>query len=137
MADLLRRVFGLIDLRYKDMGDGSHAEVVSVDGVAVESYSVPVGAPVVGQAVIAVTGTAVALSAVALALPAGTVLVSALAANDATGGSVGGATVTDDVDGTGNGFILEAGKSTVVNADDLADVYVNGVAGDIFSFAAG
>lgn len=32
MGDELRTVFGLIDLRYREMGDGSHAEVVSVHG---------------------------------------------------------------------------------------------------------
>ena len=105
--------------------------------VGIASYTVPAGAPVVGQVVIAVTGTAVVLSAASVALPAGTVLVSALEANNAAGGTVGGVAVTNIVNGAGNGFILEAGKSTVVNADDLADVYVNGTAGDIFSFAAG
>jgi len=33
MADVLRRVFGIIDKLYKDMGDGSHAEVVAVGDI--------------------------------------------------------------------------------------------------------
>lgn len=34
MADILSRVFGRFDKRYRDMGDGSHAEVVALGGVA-------------------------------------------------------------------------------------------------------
>ena len=136
--------------KYEDMGDGTHALVVSINGsgltdtelratavdTIVESYAVPVGAPIVGQAVIAVTGTAVALGA-SVTLPAGTVLVTSLTGNNAAHGTVGGSGVNNTKDGTGNGYILEAGKSVVINADDLADVYVNGTAGDKFSYAAG
>ena len=157
--------------KYEDMGDGTHALVVSVGGTIpvsggltdtqlratavpvsgpvtdtelratavdtiVESYAVPVGAPIVGQAVIAVTGTAVVLGA-SVTLPAGTVLVTSLTGNNAAHGTVGGSGVNNTKDGTGNGYILEAGKSVVINADDLADVYVNGTAGDKFSYAAG
>lgn len=37
MADILREVFGVLWKRYRDMGDGSHAEVilsVANDGLA-------------------------------------------------------------------------------------------------------
>jgi len=157
--------------KYEDMGDGTHALVVSVGGtipvsggltdaqiratplpvsgpatnaelrltsldVDVMTYAVPVGAPIVGQAVIAVTGTAVVLGTT-VTLPAGTVLVTALSTNNAAHAVVGATGVANTKDGTGDGYILEAGKSVVINADDLADVFVNGTAGDIFSYAAG
>lgn len=32
MADVLRRVFGLVDKRFRDMGDGTHAEVMALGG---------------------------------------------------------------------------------------------------------
>lgn len=32
MPDILREVFGIFDKRYRDMGDGSHAEVVALGG---------------------------------------------------------------------------------------------------------
>ena len=34
MADLLSEIFGLVSKRYRDMGDGSHAEVVAVGSIA-------------------------------------------------------------------------------------------------------
>lgn len=33
MADILREIVGIFDKRYRDMGDGTHAEVVSVGGL--------------------------------------------------------------------------------------------------------
>lgn len=102
----------------------------------IDSIATPTGAPIVGQVAIAVTGTAVRLSAVSVVLPGGSLLVCALAGNSAAG-TCGGSTVTDDVDGTGNGLIIEAGDTRVVFASDLSDVYVNGTAGDIFTWSAG
>jgi hypothetical protein len=57
--------------------------------------------------------------------------------NNAAHGTVGDSTVTNTVDGTGNGYILEAGDIVVAIASDLADVYVNGTANDVFSYSAG
>jgi hypothetical protein len=119
--------------RYRDMGDGTHALVTAVGSVG--AVTVPTGAPVTGQVAIAVTGTAVRLSAASVPLPGGGALIKALTDNTAAG-TVGGAGVTNTVDGTGNGFILEAGDLGVVYADDLNLVYVNGTAGDIFSYSA-
>ncbi|MGC9395397.1 MAG: hypothetical protein ACP5J4_11135 [Anaerolineae bacterium] len=117
-----------------DLNDDTFALAVVVEGI--DGIAIPTGAPVVGQAVIAVTGTAVALAAVATPLPTSSVLVAALSTNGAMM-TVGGAGVTNTVDGSGNGFILEAGQSVVIMTDDLADVYVNGTANDIATFSAG
>lgn len=110
---------------------GGHQDAIGLNAVAI-----PTGAPVVGQKAIAVTGTAVALAASATPLPTASVLVYALTGN-AAAITVGGSGVTNTVDGSGNGYILEAGQSIVIMADDLADVYVNGTAGDIVAFSAG
>lgn len=104
--------------------------------VAAIEIAVPAGAPVCGQKVIAVTNTGIPLAAVATPLPTSSVVVYALAGN-AAAMTVGGSAVTNTIDGSGNGYILEAGQSVVVMADDLADVYVNGTAGDIATFSAG
>ena len=119
------------ELRAADVPVTLDGETVSVDGIAV-----PTGAPLVGQKVIAVTNTRLALAAVATPLPTSSVVVYALAGN-AAAMTVGGSAVTNTVDGSGNGYILEAGQSVVVMADDLADVYVNGTAADIATFSAG
>ena len=99
------------------------------------SINVSASAPLNGQVVIAVTGTAVVL-ATTTALPGGSAVVTALSTNSAMG-TVGDSTVTNTVDGSGNGYILEADRSVVIVAEDLADVYVNGTAGDIFSYSGG
>ena len=156
--------------KYEDMGDGTHALVISVGGtitvtggltdaqlratpvpvsgpltdaevrataldVDVETLPKPVGAPIVGQVAVGVTGTAIVIGTT-LVLPGGTVIVSAHSGN-AAAGTVGGSGVTNTQDGSGNGYILEAGKSVVITAANLADVFVNGTAADIFSYAAG
>jgi len=103
--------------------------------VDVETLPKPAGAPIVGQVAVGVTGTAIVIGTT-LVLPGGTVIVSAHSGN-AAAGTVGGSGVTNTQDGSGNGYILEAGKSVVITAANLADVFVNGTAADIFSYAAG
>jgi hypothetical protein len=120
--------------RYVDMGDGTHALQTAVGKLA--GIAVPASAPVQGQAVIAVTGTAVRLSAVSVPLPGGVVIVKALSSNNAAHGTAGGAGLNNTKNGTGNGYIVEAGDSALIFAADLSDVYVNGTVGDIFSYSA-
>lgn len=49
MADFLNTVFGVIQKRYKDMGDGTHAEVVALGaGSEVDLGERPESMPVVG-----------------------------------------------------------------------------------------
>jgi len=135
--------------KYVDEGDGTHAlQVHAVTGgltdaqlrataldVDVETLPKPVGAPIVGQVAVGVTGTAIVIGTT-LVLPGGTIIISAHSGN-AAAGTVGGSGVTNTQDGSGNGYILEAGKSVVITAANLADVFVNGTAADIFSYAAG
>jgi len=138
MADviLLRdsSVPAILRFRYVDMGDTTHA---LASASTVVHINTPANSPRVGQVVIAVTGTAVRLLAPSVPLPTASVLVYSLAANAAAGGTVGGAGVTNVVNGAGNGYILEPGQSMVIMPDDINEVYVNGTAGDIFGWSAG
>ena len=138
MADILREVFGIFSKRYRDMGDGTHAEVIALSGgVELTGVDVPTNAPIVGQVTIAVTGTAVRLVADSLPLPGGSVLLWADTANAAamTAGKTG---LGNEADGTGDGVVVPAsGIAVIVFADDLRDVWVNGTAGDWLSYSAG
>jgi len=130
MADVLRTIFGTIKKRYRDMGDTSHAEVISVGGMAL-----PEGAPIQGQVTVAETGTAVKFSATSKLLPGASVLVWASSSNDAAV-TIGGSAVTNTVDGTGNGVVVPAGETRLFFPEDLEDAYLNGTAGDWISYAA-
>ena len=105
--------------------------------IIIGDIAVPTNAPITGQVIIAVTGTAVRLSAVSVPLPGRSVLLTAFSGNDAVGGTYGATGLNDTVDGTGNGAIIEPDRHAVVMAADLADVWVNGVIDDIFSYSAG
>jgi len=102
----------------------------------IDSIAVPTNSPRTGQAVIAVTGTAVRLSVASVILPGGSVFLTALTDN-AAAMTAGGSTVTNTIDGTGNGIIIGPGSNVVVFTDDLNTVYVNGTAGDVISWSAG
>jgi hypothetical protein len=101
----------------------------------ISKVAVPHGAPIAGQVAIPTPADAVALSATSVLLPSGCVIVKSLSGNAVA--VVGGSDVAEDVDGSGNGYVLEAGESVVIFAEDLADVYVIGTADDVFSYAAG
>jgi hypothetical protein len=58
-------------------------------------------------------------------------------ADNAAAVVIGGSDVENTIDGSGNGYVLEAGQSVVIMVNDLADVYVNGTSGDIVTFSAG
>lgn len=104
--------------------------------VSINEIKVPSGAPLVGQVAVAVTGTAVQFTATATHLPGGTVLVTANSGN-AAAVAVGGSGVTNTVDGTGNGLVIEAGETAVVLVKDLSDLYVNGTGNDWVTYTAG
>jgi|SRR6185312_2200257 len=89
-----------------------------------------------GQVVIAVTGTRVQLPSLAAV---NGVLVSAGPSNSnftstagSIGGTIGGSTVTDATDGTGNGYALQPGQSVGFAVANSNVLYANGVAGDAF-----
>ena len=86
---------------------------------------------ITGQAKIAVTGTAVQLGANALV---NGIVITAGINNAAAGSTAGPAGVTNVVDGTGNGQIMLPGASVSFAVQNSSAVYVNGTAGDIFSF---
>ncbi len=115
--------------------DAAVASVTATNGLQVDvtriQGSVLAGAPVVGQGKVAVTGTAVQLGANALTIG---VIVTAKSTNGHAI-IVGGAGVTNTFDGTGNGYILEAGQSVSFALDNTNRLYINGTAGDLVSFA--
>ena len=89
------------------------------------------------QVVIAVTGTAVQLSATSQILQNG-LTIQAWTANNANAGRFGdsGVTFTGAPTGSGNGDIILAGARVPVGSGiNLNTIYVNGTAGDIFSWS--
>jgi hypothetical protein len=134
MSDVIRHNINKYATRMKDMGDGTHAEVVSVGGSVVSGMDVPDGSPLTGQAKIAVTGTAVPLSATSVNIPGGAVFVTARVAS--TYITVGDENVTNTADGTGEGQTLRADESIAIIADDIANVYINGTQDDWVSWSA-
>lgn len=98
--------------------------------VAIRTISVT-PQPVFGQVKISSTGTAVQLTAGGLS---NGIILQAKSTNSANL-LLGTSGVTRTEDGTGNGFILEPGNSITFAADNASDIYVNGVTGDILSYA--
>ena len=84
-----------------------------------------------GQAKIAVTGTAVQLASNTLTQG---VLISSLASNVASITIGTSSSLTNVVDGTGNGAILTAGSTKSIAATNTNLIWINGTAGDIISF---
>lgn len=84
-----------------------------------------------GQIVIAVTGTAIALPTL---VGYNGIVLTAKAANNAAGMTIGSSTVTNTVNGTGNGYILAPGASVGVATSQFNQLYVNGTVGDIVSY---
>lgn len=93
-----------------------------------------VSAPLTGQAKIATTGTAIQLDSSSQPLTNG-VIISAVSGNNAAGVTIGGATVTNTVNGTGNGYILAPGASVSFAIANTNELYINGTIGDIVSWA--
>jgi len=86
---------------------------------------------IVGQVKIATTGTRVQLPSNALA---NGLIVKSLSANAAAGATIGGASVSNAVDGTGNGYVLAPGEASSFAVSNSNLLYVNGTAGDIFTY---
>lgn len=84
-----------------------------------------------GQAKVAVTGTAVQLGSNTLTQG---VLISALSTNTASITIGTSSSVTNTIDGTGNGAILPAGSTKSIAATNTNLIWINGTAGDIISF---
>lgn len=103
--------------------------------VQVSSLTNPlVGAPLIGQAIIAVTSTAVRLNGGTSQPLTNGIIISAPAGN-VTPISVGTASVNNTADGTGNGYLLSAGASISFAVTNTNVIYINGTAGDYVSWA--
>lgn len=136
--------------RFKDMGDGTWAEVVAVGDLIVDADTINLdttdleakldevvaavealggdtqAAFYAGQK--AMTGSAVAIAG-SQALVNGVIVKAKL--NNAAAVWVGGATVAVTDDGTGNGYKLTPGEATGIAVDNLSKVYVIGTAADV------
>lgn len=86
---------------------------------------------VYGQVKIAVTGTAVQLPSNPLS---NGVIVKAKTTNNTACGTVGTSAVTNTYDGTGNGYGLCPGEAASLGVKNTNAGWVNGTAGDIFTF---
>ena len=140
---------GGTDPLVEDLGDGTHVPVVKVlGGVAGGVPSVGLtdtqlraadvavitplpAAPIAGQGKIATTGTRIQLAA--NALKNGVVIKAN--PNNAQPLFVGGSTVANTNDGTGNGYRLDAGEAISFAVANTNSIYVNGTGSDIFYFA--
>jgi len=87
-------------------------------------------APITGQAIISSTGVAVQLSSGTLT---NGVIITAFSNNTAPI-VIGGSGVTNTINGSGNGYILEAGASVSMAVDNPSRIYINGTSGDFISF---
>jgi hypothetical protein len=113
--------------------DGSNYQALKVDSdgnIQADILSNPLTSGIFGQSKIAVTGTAVQLGSNTLT---NGVIITALSTNTAAI-TIGGASVTNTINGTGNGYILEAGASVSIAATNTNVLYINGTSGDIISF---
>lgn len=111
--------------RLKDMGDGTHAEVVSLGGAgagATDIGNVGHNTTGLGHGVKTVTtaGTDVALAASTVAKWA-----VIQAQTDNTGVIAVGAAGVDAAVATGTGVLLAAGESVTLPVDNLADVFID------------
>lgn len=86
---------------------------------------------ITGQTKVASTGTAVQLPGNDLL---NGVIVKALSSNNATCATVGPSTVTNTVDGTGNGYVLCPGEAASFAVPNTNRLWVNGTTADKFTF---
>lgn len=89
------------------------------------------GTITVGQTKIVMDGVAVRLPSVTLA---NGLIIKSKSTNSSSGQTVGGSTVTSATDGTGNGYVLDPGEAASFGVTNANAIYVNGSAGDVFSF---
>jgi hypothetical protein len=104
--------------------------------VRIEKIDTPALDPVVGQLVLAATGVAEPLSDTLVPLPGGLVYICAHEDNVAAV-VAGGANVSNEHDGLGNGIGIPPGQCRPVFSRDLRRVYVNGTQNDWVDFTAG
>ncbi len=108
---------------------------------AVEASDIPASASLVqtpvpsivvaGQVVIATTGMPVQLPSAALQ---NGIVVKSLTTNSTASQTIGGAGLTNAVDGTGNGYVMLPGEAAAFAVANANLIYVNGTAGDVFTY---
>jgi hypothetical protein len=114
-----------------DQNTGKLVEL-DIGEVNISGITVPTNSPIVGQ--VTISGGATQFSSESIELTGASVLIRA---NDDNSQAValGGSDVEDAVDGTGNGFVLPAGKTIILVVDDINKLYVNGQDDDWISYA--
>lgn len=86
-----------------------------------------------GQVKIATTGTAVQLNATSYSMQNGALVTAA--PNNSANSTIGISSVTNTVDGTGNGNLIQSGATQPVGSGvNMNTIYVNGTTGDIFYY---
>lgn len=112
-----------------------NATVVGTGTFATQLTANPlVSAPLVGQAIIAVSGTAVRLNGGTTQPLTNGIIISAPAGNVAPV-SIGTSSVNDTADGTGNGYLLAPGASISFAVNNTNVIYINGQQDDYISWA--
>ncbi len=84
-----------------------------------------------GQVKIVTTGVAVQLPDHVLT---NGIVIKSLATNSASMQTIGPSGVTNAVDGTGNGYIMAPGEASSFAVPNANLLYVNGTAGDVFTY---
>lgn len=115
---------------------GNTAVRTYIAGTSTTVISGNSGLPIItGQVKIATTGTAVQLNTGSTILANGLIL-SSYSTNNSTGVTWGKSTVSNVVNGTGNGKIIAAGASDgVPSGVNIGTIYINGTTGDVVSYA--
>lgn len=92
--------------------------------------AIPSGIPATGQVRVEVTNTAVRFPD----LGTGNGVIIKANPNNAAAVTIGGLTITNTTDGTGNGFVLSPGETIGYSSSSIGDLYVNGTANDWVTF---
>lgn len=124
----------------------SSVNITQVGGNAVTT-SVPVSivpgsvTRFTGQVKIATTGTAVQLNATSYVMQNGALITAGpnnaapVFTSGGVGSTTGGSGVTNVVDGTGNGNLVQQGATQSVGSGvNMNTIYVNGTSGDLFFY---
>lgn len=132
MSDILRTVAGIFNKRYRDMGDGTHAEVIALGGESVDVKSPEATGVLSGQITVTTAGTAVQGSNIPLT---NGVFIKAMAGN--SGAVYVGSDGEGDITAL-NGYELSAGESAIVQVGNLNELWFDAAeSGDKFCWLKG
>lgn len=137
MADVSFSILGGLSKKLRDMGDGTHAEVVSL-GAAPEQQigKVDHTTTSIGHGIKTVSSAGIPETIVASSTPAKWAIIQAQ--TDNTGNIAFGGAGVDATEATGTGVLLAAGASITLPVDDLVDVFIDAtVSGEGVRFTFG